>query len=100
MPLLEFAKLTEIVTVTNGHQVDHMLEFVAKHLEHHAAKAGIKEIVADAEVANVILSHATDSSVDLMVMGGYSHPRLREFIFGGVTSEIIKAMTVPVLMSH
>jgi nucleotide-binding universal stress UspA family protein len=35
-----------------------------------------------------------------MVMGGYGHSRLREFILGGATSGILKSMTVPVLMSH
>jgi nucleotide-binding universal stress UspA family protein len=35
-----------------------------------------------------------------MVLGGYGHSRLREFILGGVTRSILGAMTVPVLMSH
>jgi nucleotide-binding universal stress UspA family protein len=33
-------------------------------------------------------------------MGGYGHSRLREFIWGGATRGILRAMTVPVLMSH
>jgi nucleotide-binding universal stress UspA family protein len=33
-------------------------------------------------------------------MGAYGHSRLREFVFGGVTREILRHMTVPVLMSH
>ncbi len=35
-----------------------------------------------------------------IVMGGYGHSRLREFILGGVTRSILKSMPVPVLMSH
>jgi nucleotide-binding universal stress UspA family protein len=35
-----------------------------------------------------------------MVMGGYGHSRLREFVLGGATRGILAAMTVPVLMSH
>ena len=35
-----------------------------------------------------------------MVMGGYGHSRLREFVLGGATPGILAAMTVPVLMSH
>ncbi len=35
-----------------------------------------------------------------MVMGGYHHSRMREYILGGVTRTIMKTMTVPVLMSH
>ena len=40
------------------------------------------------------------SGADLIVMGGYGHSRLREFILGGVTRSVLKSMTVPVLMSH
>ena len=49
---------------------------------------------------NAILSHAADIGADFIVMGGYGHSRLREFMLGGVTRSILGSMTVPVLMSH
>jgi nucleotide-binding universal stress UspA family protein len=51
-------------------------------------------------VASTILNYAADSSIDLIVMGGYGHSRLREFVLGGVTRGILGAMTVPTLMAH
>jgi len=51
-------------------------------------------------VTSTILSYAADSSADMIVMGGYGHSRLREFILGGTTRGIFETMTVPVLMSH
>jgi nucleotide-binding universal stress UspA family protein len=36
----------------------------------------------------------------MIVMGGYGHSRLREFVLGGVTRSILESMTVPTLMSH
>jgi nucleotide-binding universal stress UspA family protein len=33
-------------------------------------------------------------------MGAYSHSRLRETVLGGMTRDILKHMTVPVLMAH
>jgi nucleotide-binding universal stress UspA family protein len=36
----------------------------------------------------------------MIVMGGYGHSRLREFVLGGATRGILEAMTVPVFMSH
>jgi nucleotide-binding universal stress UspA family protein len=36
----------------------------------------------------------------LLVMGGYGHARLREFILGGVTATILRTMTLPVLFAH
>ena len=52
------------------------------------------------KVGDTILSHAADAGADFLVMGGYGHSRLREFILGGVTRGILGTMTVPVLMSH
>ena len=36
----------------------------------------------------------------LLVMGGYTHSRLREQVFGGVTQDILELSEVPVLMVH
>jgi nucleotide-binding universal stress UspA family protein len=33
-------------------------------------------------------------------MGAYDHSRLRERVLGGASREILRSMTVPVLMSH
>ena len=49
---------------------------------------------------DTLLSHAADAGTDFIVMGGYGHSRLREFVFGGVTRSMLRSMTVPVLMSH
>ena len=51
-------------------------------------------------MASTILSHAADTSADFIVMGGYGHSRLREFILGGATRGMLSAMTLPTLMSH
>ena len=43
---------------------------------------------------------AADLGIDLIVMGGFGHSRLRQRIFGGTTTGMMKATTVPVLMAH
>ena len=63
----------------------------------------MRTISLEADRGNVqssILSVAADESLDLLVMGGYGHSRLQETVFGGVTREMFRSMTVPVLMSH
>jgi nucleotide-binding universal stress UspA family protein len=52
------------------------------------------------EVSFRIRSHAAQQSADLIVMGGYGHSRLREFVLGGATRDIIESTVVPTLMSH
>jgi nucleotide-binding universal stress UspA family protein len=56
--------------------------------------------MGDMAVADALLSHAADSSADFVVMGGYGHSRLREFILGGATRTVLQSMTVPTLLSH
>ena len=36
----------------------------------------------------------------LLVMGAYGHARVREIWLGGVTRDLLRHMTVPVLVSH
>jgi nucleotide-binding universal stress UspA family protein len=48
----------------------------------------------------MLLSCVADDSSDLLVMGAYGQPRFREMVLGGATRQILKQMTVPVLMSH
>ena len=74
---------------------------IAHHLARHKLKVDLKRIVAsDIDVPSALLSHAADTGADLIVMGGYGHSRLREFVLGGATRGILESMTVPVLMSH
>jgi nucleotide-binding universal stress UspA family protein len=74
---------------------------MAHHLARHGARVELKRIItAETDVASTILSHAADNSADFLVMGGYGHSRLREFILGGVTRGILGSMTLPTLMSH
>jgi nucleotide-binding universal stress UspA family protein len=103
MPLLERAKAVEIVIVATGKPKSDEIPGadIALHLARHALKVELRRIVAgDTDVASTILSHAADSEADFIVMGGYGHSRLREFILGGATRAMLAAMTVPVLMSH
>jgi len=52
------------------------------------------------DVGNALLSRCSDLGVDLLVAGAWSHSRLGERLFGGVTRTLLDSMTVPVLMSH
>ena len=103
MPLLVRAKVTEVVMVASEPAKSEEMPGadIARHLARHGAKVEVKSIVtAETGVDSTILSHAADTSADFLVMGGYGHSRLREFILGGVTRGILSSMTLPILMSH
>jgi nucleotide-binding universal stress UspA family protein len=102
MPFLRRAKAVQLVMVTeHGKSEEVPGADIARHLACHQLAAEIKEIVAPhIKAADVLLSHATETGADLLVLGGYGHSRLREFVLGGVTRSVLAATTVPALMSH
>jgi nucleotide-binding universal stress UspA family protein len=103
LPLLTRAGTTELVTVTDASSDPDEIPGIdiAEHLARHGIKVELKRIVrGGVDVANLILSHAADTSADLIVMGGYGHSRLREFVLGGTTRGLLQSMTVPTFMSH
>ncbi len=103
IPFLEKAKQVEVVVVGSKPPKSDEVSGadLGQHLARHGVKVDVKRITSpDIDVASTVLSYAADSSADLIVMGGYGHSRLREFVLGGVTREILESMTVPVLMSH
>ncbi|WP_299484355.1 universal stress protein [uncultured Roseibium sp.] len=74
---------------------------VANYLARHNMNVTVEVVVnPQASVADTVLNQVSDKGNDLVVMGGYGHSRMREFLFGGATREILEAMTVPVLMAH
>jgi len=102
MPFLERAKAVDVVIVAEERKSEEMTGAnMSAHLVRHGVAASVKRIAkGDIHIQDALLSYAADSGADFMVMGGYGHSRLREFILGGVTRGILESMTVPVLMSH
>jgi len=103
MPLLRRAGRVEVVIVANERGKRDEIEGadMGAHLARHGLDVEVRRTaLGDIDVADVILSHAADTSSDFIVMGGYGHSRWREFVLGGVTRSIFRSMTAPVLMSH
>ena len=103
LPFLRKAKKVEIVMVAGKAGKEDEIPGVdlGQHLARHGIEVDVKRITApDIDVSSTILSYAADTNADMIVMGGYGHSRLREFILGGVTRSILETMTVPALMSH
>lgn len=105
LPFLKDAKQVRCVAITPDAEETLRDVLVDKQVEgflrRHDVEAQVKRIVAsDVEAGELLLSHAADIGADLIVMGGYSRPRISQLVWGGVSRLILGSMTVPVLMSH
>lgn len=105
LPILERAKRVVVASINpeptpRGHGELPGAD-ISLHLARHRVKVEMHPLDGrDIGVADLLLSQLADESADLLVMGAYGHSRARELVLGGVTREILRSMTVPVLMSH
>ncbi len=102
MPLLERAKKVVLVSVTEGDAVmPQNLKHLVWQLAWHGIAAESRIIEGKTREAAALLSTAAaELRADLLVIGGYGHRPVREFVFGGVTQSLIENAKIPVFMLH
>lgn len=103
LPLLRQAARVDVIVFAPATRLDqHGLQSgadLSAYLARHAVRVNLlSRDTGDA--GNALLLLARDLECDLIVMGGYGHHRFREILLGGVTSHVLEAMGVPVLMAH
>jgi nucleotide-binding universal stress UspA family protein len=103
LPLLQRAKRVHVVSWGEDSFGPAEETFgIARFLRWHGVEpAGAeRDLNVPDKLGEILLSRASDLGSDLLVMGAYGHPRVRELLLGGVTRTILKSMTLPVLMAH
>jgi nucleotide-binding universal stress UspA family protein len=102
LPLLSRAGRVDVVTIIDRHAADNELPGfnITRHLARHGINAELHKLPSGSDPASILLSFAADKGSDYLVMGGYGHSRLREFMLGGTTRTILQSMILPVLMAH
>ncbi|WP_336489817.1 universal stress protein [Methylobacterium nigriterrae] len=100
LPLITRAEQVFVATAgADGHGEG--AEEVAGHLARHNARATTQLLPSPALSAiGEILRFAEAQKAGLLVMGGYGHSRLREWILGGATRDILQTTPICCLMSH
>lgn len=99
-PFLERAKEVLVMTVDEEPQARHDCDRLVRNLAWHGLAAKAERIAPGPEGAAASLLAAVAGRADLLVMGGYGHSRLREWVFGGFTQYVLAGAPLPVLMAH
>lgn len=101
LPFLKDAAAVTIVTVDGGDEASTNGDAVVQYLAWHGIKATfVAAKDGNRNTGKTLLSQADDADADMLVMGAYSHSRLRELIFGGVTRHVLQSSEIPVLVVH
>jgi nucleotide-binding universal stress UspA family protein len=103
LPILAHARHVTIVSVSeNGSDEDKgSAKCLATYLRWHGIQAQAEMSKSPSiSISKKLEEIALGLDADLLIMGAYGHSRMREFVFGGVTRDLLSACAVPVLMTH
>lgn len=105
MPMLTEATSIDVLVVDpdvsdKDHGTDPGVD-ISTHLARHGLRVNVVSVPGKGgTVASTILRHAVESNAQLLVAGGYGHSRLREWLLGGTTRELLDTLHLPILFSH
>ncbi|AWB23399.1 universal stress protein [Methylobacterium currus] len=100
--LLRAASRVTVVQARTGRAEEAKAADLCAYLRWHGivAQASILTVGEGASVGAAILAAAERQDATLLALGAYTHSRVREFLLGGVTRQVIESARMPVLMAH
>lgn len=103
LPLLHNAKRVRVAVFRGEKDIpvaDPTTPLVA-FLAEHGVKVEAEDVaIGDRTIGAAILDHAKATDTNLILMGAFGHSRLREFLLGGATRELLAKSATPLFMSH
>lgn len=98
--LLKLASRVHVIRYAEGTETEldatRMLEYLSRHDVH----AQMETHLAPTDISGDLLGYARRLGAEYLVLGGYSHSRAGEFLFGGVTRELLNACPISIVMAH
>jgi nucleotide-binding universal stress UspA family protein len=79
-----------------------LLEYLSRHDIHAELTVESAEVTPTVQeyVPDILVAKALAMNAAFMVMGGYNHSRIGEYIFGGVTRMLLSASPVPIVIAR
>lgn len=98
--LLHEAEQVSIFTTFDDHMLEQDLDLAESLCWHGINPRYQRPRPNEKSAAEALLRVIGDVNPSLLVMGAYTHSRLRETLLGGVTREVLAHVEIPVLMAH
>lgn len=101
MPLLLAANDVPIVMIPGTRLPGPSDEQLARSLRRHGIRARTVPVSDPSKPQGAaVLETAAGLGADLLIKGGYTQSRLRQFIFGSATGQILADANLPIFMAH
>lgn len=101
MPFLRRASRVLVLSVEGGMVPGPSAQDLAQALACEGVAASHRALPAGRRTpGETFLAEAKEFGCDLFIKGAYTQSRLRQMIFGGVTSHVLAQADIPVLMAH
>jgi len=105
LPILRYAKDVKVIWINPQLENEVARDIPAADIcaalaRHSVPCEATQHVKPRGNVGDMLLASAKEMNADLLVMGCYGHTRLREFVFGGASRQVLERMSLPVLMSH
>jgi nucleotide-binding universal stress UspA family protein len=102
LPVLGVARKVAVISILeNDSQTAESSEDMARQFGWHGIEATTEVLGRDHRpTVNILWSASLAGKVDIVVMGGFSHSRIQEMIFGGCTQAVLEAGVRPVFLLH
>lgn len=103
LPLLKQAEQVSIVEIAAEEDLAearrHVIDVVS-WLQRHHVKAEGSALLSNGDDTNALYEIGQDKGADVVVAGAYGHSRLREWVLGGVTRDLLLSANRCSLVSH
>jgi len=105
LPFMRHASRSELVWIDPPEREDEDEALagseLAEALSRHGVNVSLTPLASNSRSAqDVLREHIIAHRTDLLVMGAYSHSRLRELVFGGVTRSMLNDLPILTLFSR
>lgn len=101
LPILRKAEEVSIFTIESPQTTSHSSAGMAEYMAYHGIKCSVRTLTGSGTpVGEALLKEVEAIGADMIVMGAYTHSRMRQLILGGVTRCVLENSTVPLFMAH
>lgn len=104
--MLKYASNVQVIRVVEqkaeAFPSTRLLEYLSRHDVHAELIQESSEVFPTVQeyVPDILVARALAMKAAYMIMGGYNHSRLGEYVFGGVTRMLLSASPVPIVIAR